>query len=216
LIKQFCELIDRRKWNFKWKCQVRADQLVEDTIEKMAASGCFEIDMGIESGDRDIQKYIHKNLDLEKTLEVVSRISRSKITSKAFFMLGFPEETYDQIMNTINYAIDLKGKGLSDLAIFPVMPFPGTEISRITGKKVYQGAVIDESEIFSNSFGAYRLKKYSAKPEISLNSVFEPDDLRMLVKFAYERFEYEKKVQDCRQEFIEFQRKEEVEKYGIF
>jgi radical SAM superfamily enzyme YgiQ (UPF0313 family) len=216
LIKQFCQLIKRRKWNFKWKCQVRADQLDETIIKIMTETGCFEIDMGIESGDREIQKYIRKKLDLEKTLEVVSNISRYGINSKAFFMIGFPSESYEQIKNTINYTIKLKKKGLSDLAIFPVMPFPGTEISRLTGKTVFQGALIDESEIFSSSFGGYRLKKYSAKPEISLNSEFEPDDLRLLVRFAYERFEYEKEVQDCQQEFIEFKTREEVEKYGIF
>lgn len=216
LIKQFCQLIERRKWNFKWKCQVRADQLDDHIIKIMAKSGCFEIDMGIESGDREIQKYIRKKLNLEKTLEVVFNIHRCGIISKAFFMIGFPSESFDQIKNTINYAINLKKKGLSDLAIFPVMPFPGTEISRLTGKTVFQGAIIDESEIFSKSFGGFRLKKYSAKPEISLNSEFEPDELRLLVKFTYERFEYEKEVQDCRQEFIEFKAREEEEKYGIF
>lgn len=216
LIKQFCQLIQRRKWNFKWKCQVRADQLDENTIKKMAESGCFEIDMGIESGDREIQKYIRKKLNLEKTLEVVSNINRSGIFSKAFFMIGFPKESYDQIGNTINYAIKLKESGLSDLALFPVMPFPGTEISELTGRTVYQGAIIDESEIFSKSFGGFRLKKYSAKPEISLNSEFAPDDLRLLVKLAYERFEYGKEIRDCRQEFSKFKSREEDEKYGIF
>lgn len=215
-IHQFCRSIKQRKWNFKWKCQVRADQLDEDTIKTMAKSGCFEIDMGIESGDPEIQQYIRKKLNLEKTKKVVSIIYRFGISSKAFFMLGFPKESYEQIKNTINYAIDLKKKGLTDLAIFPVMPFPGTEISRLTDKTVFQGAVIDETEIFSKSFAGYRLQKYSAKPEISLNSEFDPDALRMLVKFAYERFKYEKEVLDCRQEFNDFKESAEIEKYGIF
>ncbi|MCU0289239.1 MAG: hypothetical protein MUF15_22940, partial [Acidobacteria bacterium] len=164
----------------------------------------------------EIQQYIRKKLDLEKTKKVVSFIQQSGIKSKAFFMLGFPPESYEKIQNTINYAIALKKEGLTDIAIFPVMPFPGTEISRLTGKTVFQGAVIDEPEIFSKSFAGYRLQKYSAKPEISLNSEFEPDALRMLAKFAYERFKYKKEVLDCRQEFNEFKESEEIEKYGIF
>ncbi|HLP48007.1 MAG TPA: radical SAM protein, partial [Candidatus Kapabacteria bacterium] len=133
LIHQFCRSIEQRKWNFKWKCQVRADQLDEGIIKQMAKSGCFEIDMGIESGDPEIQKHIRKNLDLEKTKKIVSIIHQSGIKSKAFFMIGFPPESYEQIKNTINYAIALKKEGLTDLAIFPVMPFPGTDISILTG-----------------------------------------------------------------------------------
>lgn len=131
-------------------------------------------------------------------------------------MLGFPEESYEQIKNTINYAIKLKKNGLEDVAVFPVMPFPGTKISNLTNKKVYQGALIDESEIFSPSFSEHRLRKYSAKPEISLNSNFEPDDLRLLVKFTYEKFEYEKEVDNLEIEFNDFKTREESEKYGIF
>ncbi len=215
LIKTFCEGILERGLKFRWKCQVRADQLNVEIVEIMAKSGCFEADMGIESGNKEIQRYIRKNLNLQKTLEVISLLSSHKIFAKAFLMLGFPEESYSQIADTINYAIELKKNGLNDVAFFPVMPFPGTEISQITGKVVFQGAIIDDIDIYERSFSAHRLRKYSAKPEISLNSRFAPEELRLLVKFAYQHFNFGTPVEDQKKEFQEYLLTEESHTYGV-
>ncbi len=152
LIKEFCEIKNSRNLKFSWKCQVRADQIDNDLLELMANSDCFEIDFGIESGNAEIQKYIRKNLDLDKSLLLTEKASELNLFSKAFFMLGFPEENYDQITDTINYAIDLKLKGLKDVAFFPVMPFPGTEISNLTGVTVFQGAKIDNLNFNENTY----------------------------------------------------------------
>jgi len=215
LIKAFCSGIKEAGLELKWKCQARADQLEADIVEAMAQAGCFEIDLGIESGNAEIQKYIRKGLNLEKTAEIVSAIHSNGIFVKAFFMLGFPEESYAQISDTINYAINLKSGGLDDVAFFPVMPFPGTEISEITGKVVYQGAIIDSIDVEERSFAAHRLRKYSAKPEVSLNSRFTPDSLRYLVKFAYQRFSHGMPVGDLEKEFESYVLIEESNIYGI-
>ncbi|MCP4631899.1 MAG: B12-binding domain-containing radical SAM protein, partial [candidate division Zixibacteria bacterium] len=214
-IKEFCNWVIEKNMDIKWKCQVRADQLDKEVIRLMADSGCFEIDIGVESGNKDIQKYIRKNINLEKTLETVSQISNHSIYSKAFIMLGFPEEKYEQISDTINYTIKMKNNGLNDLAVFPVMPFPGTEIAELTGKIVFQGAIIDNVNIFDRSFAAQKLRKYSSKPEFSLNNRFSPDELRFLVKFAYQRFELGVDVNNLEKEFKEFVNREELELYGI-
>lgn len=215
LIKMFCERVIGLGLKLKWKCQARADQLDADIVKIMAEAGCFEVDLGVESGNEQIQKYIRKNLNLQKTMEVISVIHKNKIFAKAFFMLGFPEESYTQISDTINYAIELKKRGLNDIAFFPVMPFPGTEISRITGKVVFQGAIIDDIDIYERSFAAHRLRKYSAKPEISLNSKFTPEDLRLLMKFAYQRFNLGISVTNLKDEFEKYVLTEESNIYGI-
>lgn len=214
VIQAFCEKIASESFTFKWKCQARADQLDADLVRLMKASGCFEIDLGIESGNKEIQKFIRKGLDLQKTADVVEYIAEAELIAKAFFMLGFPMESYSQLADTINFAIRLKSKGLTDVAFFPVMPFPGTEIAKTTGKTVHQGAVIDEARRFERSFASHRLKKYAAMPEVSLNNLFTPEELRMLVKFAYIRFETGRIVNDLQSEFEEFLEKEETEAYA--
>ena len=209
LIRSFCEEKTKEDIKFGWKCQVRADQIDNELLEIMANAKCFEIDFGIESGNNDIQKYIRKNLNLKKALGLTKKASELGIFTKAFFMLGFPEEGYNQIGESINYAIDLKENGLDDIAFFPVMPFPGTEISIITGKTVFQGAKIDKLNFHENTYENKKLRKYSAKPEISLNSRFTPDDLRILVKMSYHYFDVSLKVKNLEKEFQDFKVLEE-------
>ncbi len=214
-IAAFCHELLSRNLAIRWKCQARADQLDATTITLMARTGCFEVDMGIESGDSRVQKYIRKHLDLTRTAEVVALLHAAGIHAKAFFMLGFPNEEWDQLQRTINFAIELKGRGLGDVAFFPVMPFPGTEVARQTGRTVHQGAVVEEVDVFDRSFAAHRLRKYAARPEVSLNHYFDPIDLRHLVKFAYEHFASGTSVNALKKEFGEFKLVEESAAYGL-
>lgn len=209
-IRAFCTMNTEEGWSVRWKCQVRADLLDKATIEMMSKTGCFEVDLGVESGNPEIQKYIRKNLNLGKTLDTISSINKHGILTKAFFMLGFPEETYAQLTDTINYSLELKRSGLKDVAFFPVMPFPGTEISKVTGKTVFQGAVIDDVDSYEPTFAGYRLRKYSAKPEMSLNTNFSPETLRLLVKFAYQHFSDGASVRNLKSEFEDFVEGEKV------
>jgi len=215
IIAEFCSSLQNRAIRVKWKCQVRADQLSVEVIPVMAAAGCFEVDMGVESGSPSIQQYIRKGLDLEKTKKVVRALRENGIVAKAFFIVGFPDESYQQVADTINYAVELKGHGLSDVAFFPAMPFPGTEMADKSGTTVYQGAIIDDTASFGLSFANVRLRKYSARPEVSLNQLFTPEQLRQLVKFSYDRFESSQAVSDLQREFQAYVEQEEALIYGI-
>ena len=129
-ISEFCQQIERRQLKFKWKCQVRADQLTADHVRLMQRSGCFEVDVGIESGNHEIQQRIKKGLKLDQAKALVASLHANNMVSKAFFILGFPEETYEQLKDSINLSIELKELGLNDVAFFPAMPFPGTQLYR--------------------------------------------------------------------------------------
>lgn len=214
IIRDFVSALDSAQVSVRWKCQARADQLDSGLIELMASHGCFEIDLGIESGCERLQKYMRKNLDLTATVEVVRHVHDSGMACKAFFMLGFPAETYSEIAETINYSLLLKEAGLQDVAFFPVMPFPGTEIAAITNTIVHQGAIIDEADVLDSSFEGRHLRKYSAKPEVSLNENFTPDELRLLVRFAYQMFNAGQPVADLKESFESYVAVEEEGFYG--
>src|SRR5690606_9388557 len=57
-IEEFCKGLNKSEITIRWKCQVRADQLSPELVDLMAKSDCFEIDLGIESGNREMQKRI--------------------------------------------------------------------------------------------------------------------------------------------------------------
>jgi radical SAM superfamily enzyme YgiQ (UPF0313 family) len=184
----------------------------------MHRCGCFEADLGIESGNQQIQHSIKKGLRLDQVKSVIAALHAHDVASKGFFILGFPGETYAQLEDTINFAVELKSLGLNDVAFFPAMPFPGTQLAEaakaITGEQVLQGAVMDENMIRDRSFASHRLRKYSAKPEVSVNDNFTSDELRILAKFAYEHFETSQRVEDLQNEFKDYLREEEMLIYG--
>lgn len=218
IIEEFCEELIERKLSISWKCQVRADQLNPGIISLMKKTGCFEVDIGVESGNREIQKAIKKGLNLELTRDVVGWLKNAGIIAKAFFILGFPNESYGQLADTINYAITLKNDGLNDVAFFPAMPFPGTELAdnveKDTGKKVVLGAVMDHLHLRPPTFASRRLHKYSAMPEFAVNALFTPQEIRLLVHFAYEKFDEGTPTKNLESEFKEFLSREEAYIYA--
>jgi radical SAM superfamily enzyme YgiQ (UPF0313 family) len=217
-IEAFCDGLMKRQMKLRWKCQVRADQLREEVISLMGRSGCFEVDIGVESGNECIQRAIGKNLDLAKVRVAVKGLKEAGIVCKAFFILGFPQEKWPELQDSINFAVVLKSLGLKDVAFFPAMPFPGTALAdyaRSTlGAKITQGAVMDDHNRFMGSYALRRLRKYAAMPEVSLNLMLSSRELRMLCGFAYTCFEKSQPVNGLEDSFRMFAAEQEAMSYG--
>jgi len=217
-IKAFCSGLVGRGINIRWKCQVRADQLNTELVELMAKNGCFEVDIGIESGNARIQKQIGKNLKLDKAGEAVKALHDWSIACKAFFILGFPAETWNEMQDSINLAVQLKDVGLLDVAFFPAMPFPGTKLAdyavKVLGAELTQGGLMDDRQKYVGMYALTRLRKYAAIPEVSLNANLTPRQLRMLCAFAYTCFEKGDRIVQLENAFNSFAAAQEAMWYG--
>ena len=123
----FKGMIDR-KFNFTWSTPngVAVQTLDEEMIRLMKQSGCFELALAIESGDKYILKnVVRKPIDLDKALDTAEIIRKYGINTLGFFMIGFPGETKQQVLNTLDYMKKLKTDRVS---LFIVNPLPGTWI----------------------------------------------------------------------------------------
>jgi radical SAM superfamily enzyme YgiQ (UPF0313 family) len=94
-------------------------------LRLMRRAGCNSIDIGIESGSDRILGIINKGLNREKVLRGISMIRKNGINFNAFFMLGFPDETEEDILETLAL-MQNKAMGTIILSIFT--PYPGTEL----------------------------------------------------------------------------------------
>lgn len=129
LLKEFCEfMIDEYKGKLTWNCPsgVRLDTLNEENVKLMKASGCYSLAVGIEFGTEKMHKETKKHLNLNLIKEKLNLIhSIGGINIVGFFMMGFPQETKEDIQETIKFALSLP----IDSAQFNIlMPQPGTEI----------------------------------------------------------------------------------------
>ncbi len=125
---QFCERLMQSGLNLRWDCPVglRLDSLNPELVRKMETSGCESIAVGIESGNERVQKLIGKRVTVEKIRQQALMVAEnSGIRMIGYFMLGFPDETEEEIMQTINLATELP---LHRAYFSLVIPVPGTQL----------------------------------------------------------------------------------------
>ena len=67
-----------------------------------------EFSIAVETGSPEMQKRINKNLNFDMVRKVVKMIKSHGVPVYICWMVGFPNETLDQINETFNFARELK------------------------------------------------------------------------------------------------------------
>jgi radical SAM superfamily enzyme YgiQ (UPF0313 family) len=124
---KICQGIIERKLNIAWSCPngVKAGSLDGELAGWMGKSGCHFVFLGIETGSPRIQNKIRKGLNLAQLPEKIAQLKRNGINVGGFFMIGFPDESREEISQTVNLALSL---AIDVAAISVLVPLPGSEI----------------------------------------------------------------------------------------
>lgn len=122
-----CEEILRRKIEISFNCPTgtRLSALDKETLPLLKRAGCHFIGLGIESASPRIRKAIKKGVDLMEIREKVNLINKHGIGVPGYFMLGFPDETREEMNDTIGFAFSER---FFYRAFEAAYPLPGTEI----------------------------------------------------------------------------------------
>lgn len=165
-VGEICGLIHERGLDFPWSCDARANHMTSELAHTLSGAGCWQISMGIESGSPKILERIKKDITIEQVRGAVKYAHAANMTVRAYFMLGFPFETREDIEATIQFAKDSN----VDYAQFSyVTPFPGTELYdmclkrgdfRDPGWLEYNASVFHEPVISPESISREELKIY--------------------------------------------------------
>ena len=129
-IMSFCEAIRRHqresRRQYHWTCSARIDCVTEEMLEAMAEAGCKGIFFGVESGSESVQKQIKKHLRIRDSFEIVDACKRHGIDCTSAFIIGFPEETKDDLDSTVRCYLDMASRGakpqVSLLSLMPETP----------------------------------------------------------------------------------------------
>jgi anaerobic magnesium-protoporphyrin IX monomethyl ester cyclase len=110
----------------RWCCNIRADLVDEDMLETMAKAGLAKVNIGIESAvQRILDMAYQKNITRQQVDDVVAWCRRIGLKVQGYFILGTPIETKEEMLETINYAVNLD----IDDAVFDIAtPFPETHM----------------------------------------------------------------------------------------
>lgn len=127
-ILSFCEALITRGINIKWSCSARADKLDFEMIDIMHQAGCVGLFFGIESGSNIMQKEMNKNLNLEIARKNMDYVQKKGINIMASFVIGFPQERYEDIMETLKLRNELLKKGIQSANPKLLRPVKGSPI----------------------------------------------------------------------------------------
>jgi radical SAM superfamily enzyme YgiQ (UPF0313 family) len=165
----FNEMV-KNKLNMTWDCSngVIAFACKDEIIHAAQESGCIGVNIGMESGNREILKSIKKPGTVENFLAAADVFKKySKINARVFLMIGFPKETYRQILDTIDIAnkMDLDWYNVTILQPLPNTPIFNTMIESglIDPKK------IKLSEIRYNAGGLGKHSKKNSRDFLSVD-----------------------------------------------
>jgi radical SAM superfamily enzyme YgiQ (UPF0313 family) len=101
----------------------------EEVIELLAEVGFKEIVLPFESANlRIIKKWCSNKLALDRfdPGELIRTIKKYKMYVGTNYMIGFPDETREEVQETVTFAKKMKEHGLDHSNFYLVMPVPGT------------------------------------------------------------------------------------------
>ena len=118
-----------KKHGIIWGCQARADAITEPIAKILGESGCTYIDLGVESFNDEILKFIRKGETSEQIFKAIGLLQKYKVPVKLNILIGTsPLETRETLKDTLKKAKALK----VDQVMFNIVsPFPGTEFYKM-------------------------------------------------------------------------------------
>jgi anaerobic magnesium-protoporphyrin IX monomethyl ester cyclase len=124
-VQTICQGLIQRNYDLTWYCLSRVESMDLELARLMRRAGCRMVSFGIESGNLDILKRIHKKISLPAAKQAVEACYQAGLRTQCTFILGFPFDTRQTMADTLHFAQELS----PTIAIFfALVPYPGTEM----------------------------------------------------------------------------------------
>jgi len=123
---QLCDALKTTFKDIKWGCEAHVNFIDSEIVKAMDASGCIDMNFGIESGVDRLLAAINKRQTTKQISNSIHMVKKvSDINCIGLFILGLPGETPADTQETIDFAASLP----LDMAQFSILtPYPGSPI----------------------------------------------------------------------------------------
>lgn len=123
--KKILKLIIDSYIKIEWSCLTRVELFDEHLLSLMRDSGCVQISFGVESVNKETQKLIAKNSSKGNIENAIAKCKYFGIRSRVSVILGLPNESFDDCINTMNFLIDLEP---NEVQLYALTPHDGTAL----------------------------------------------------------------------------------------
>lgn len=124
---EICEKLIKANLGVKFAIRDRVSSASVDleTMKLLKRAGCIRIHFGIESGVQKVIDKMQKKITLDQAIRAVSLGKKVGITVLTYFMFGNLDETEEDMLQTIDFAVKLN----AHFAQFSItIPYAGTEM----------------------------------------------------------------------------------------
>lgn len=170
---EVCKEIINRNLKLTWTCRGRVNNIDEEMAEWLNYAGCERINLGLEAGTDRVLKIMNKSITVKQSEKVVKILKKFDIKIIAYFIIGAPYETKEEIEQTIKFATRLD----LDYVQFTIMvPFPGTPL--------YNMAIEEIGDYYKN----YLQAPFYPTPLRLWKTTLSDQELLKLLRLAYRKF----------------------------
>jgi radical SAM superfamily enzyme YgiQ (UPF0313 family) len=121
-VVKLCQRIRKEKVDIEWFCDSRVDNCTYNMLREMAKAGCKLLYFGVESANQRVLNYYKKGTTPEQSKTAIRKARKAGIdVIVGSFILGAPDETLEEIENTLKFAheLDIDVPQLNVLGAFP-------------------------------------------------------------------------------------------------
>jgi radical SAM superfamily enzyme YgiQ (UPF0313 family) len=171
-----------------FECITRAERLNDEILQLLKEIGCFRIWIGAESGSQKIIDLMDRRVNINHVKKMIQDTNAIGIKTGTFVMVGYPEETIEDIDKTIRY---LKEAKPTEYTITIAYPIKGTSLykeieNKITNKLDWETSTdrdIDFERTYSRKFYKYAVSKVVNEVAFSrLENKFNFVGMKMKIK----------------------------------
>ncbi|MBI4708681.1 MAG: radical SAM protein, partial [Candidatus Portnoybacteria bacterium] len=119
-----CKKIIDAKLDIQFNIRARVNTVNPELLHYLKKAGCLTIHYGVESGSEKILKSINKGITLKQVKQAFAWTRKEKIQALAYFMIGHPQETEEDIKKTLKF---IRSIDADYVMISIYTPFPRTE-----------------------------------------------------------------------------------------
>ncbi|MHB8859793.1 MAG: B12-binding domain-containing radical SAM protein [Thermoleophilia bacterium] len=145
-----------KKLKFSFYVSSRVNTVDYELLKEMKKAGCWAVLFGAESGVQKNLNTMKKGINLEQTRAAVKAAKKAGLKVYTPFIIGIPGETYEEALETIDFAIELDPHYTN---FHSMTPFPGTELYENIEKYGTMSSDTDDYTFEGGAFVPYTMTR---------------------------------------------------------
>lgn len=122
-LNEVCHAFIRERLDIEWMSFIRAGTLENTDFELLRRAGCSEVQMGVESADRNVLKNMNKRADPDMYFRVIRKLLEAGINCSCCFLAGFPGETEASFQKTLDFIESIPAPGQAGVFYWSIYTF---------------------------------------------------------------------------------------------